>query len=383
MQSQQRILIVTRNLPPLTGGMERLNQQVLLALQEEFDVALCGPHGCSAYVQAAVCDEFPAAPAWRYVLASLWSAIRMALKFKPDLIYAGSGAAAHAAVIAGRLTRTPAITYLHGLDIIASSRIYQNVFLPLIRRSQAVVVNSRNTARLAVQAGIAEGRIHIVHPGVTLPEDADVSARGLAFRSAHGLADAPLLLAAGRLTARKGLAEFVRHCMPAIVAAMPSVKLVIIGEPAKDALNKPVDDVAGAIRAAVQELGLEQHVILLGSVDDKTLSDAYFAGNLFIFPVLEVPGDVEGFGMVAVEAAAHGLPTAGFAVGGIPDAVAEGVSGHLAPPGDYAALTRIALELLDAPPTASPDACRRHAANFTWDRFGQKMRRVCTETMNP
>lgn len=379
----KKILVVTRNLPPLTGGMERLNQQVVLALQEEYEVALCGPQGCRAHVPAAACDEFPAVPAWRYVLASLWSALRMALKFKPNLIYAGSGAAAHAAVIAGWLTRTPVITYLHGLDIIAPSRLYQRLFLPLIRRSQAIVVNSRNTARLAMQAGIAEARIHIVNPGVALPEDADAGAQRHAFRSAHGLGDAPLLLAAGRLTARKGLAEFIRRCMPAIVAAMPDLRLAIIGEPAKDALNKPAADVAGAIRAAVQELGLEKHVLLLGGVDDRTLSNAYFAADLFVFPVLEVPGDVEGFGMVAVEAAAHGLPTAGFAVGGIPDAVAEGISGRLAPPGDYAALTRSILELLDARSAASPDACRRHAANFTWDRFGQKMRSVCARTMKP
>src|SRR3546814_12930756 len=67
----------------------------------------------------------------------------------------------------------------------------------------------------------------------------------------------------------------------------------------------------------------------------------YKAASAHIFPVREIPGDPEGFGMVAVEAAAHGVPTIAFATGGIVDAVAEGESGRLIRPGDYGAFAGV------------------------------------------
>src|SRR3546814_16851853 len=65
--------------------------------------------------------------------------------------------------------------------------------------------------------------------------------------------------------------------------------------------------------------------MFLGTITvDALLSVVYKAASAHIFPVREIPGDPEGFGMVAVEAAAHGVPTIAFATGGIVDAVAEG-----------------------------------------------------------
>jgi phosphatidylinositol alpha-1,6-mannosyltransferase len=381
MAGRPRILLVTRNFPPLTGGMERLNQQVFLALQKQLDTVLCGPQGCAEFANGAPCNEFPASPAWRYVFSSLWSAVIMALKFKPDLIYAGSGAASHAAILAGLICRAPVITYLHGLDVIASNRIYQIFFLPLIRRSNVVIVNSRNTARLALQAGIPKHRISIIHPGVELPNIEERFVRKTAFRAAHNVGEGPMLLAAGRLTARKGLVEFIERCMPEIVRAFPESRMLIIGDAPADALGKSTRDIIEEIQAAATKLGLEQHIQLLGKVTDKELSSAYFAADLFVFPVLDLPGDVEGFGMVAVEAAAHGLPTVGFAAGGVPDAVAQEVSGQLATPGNYAHLTRIVIERLTATSAEQAILCQRHAASFSWAYFGQKIRDLCLITM--
>lgn len=373
--------MVTRNFPPLTGGMERLNQQALLALQEEFDIALCGPHGCAAHSNGALCAEFSATPAWRYLYSSLASAIKMAIKFKPDIIYAGSGLAAHAAKLAGLVAQAPVVTYLHGLDIIAPSRIYQACFLPFIRRSDAIIVNSNNTARLAMHAGIPGHRINIIYPGVILPPKANRNALSNSFRRARGLESRPLLLSAGRLTERKGLVEFIEKCMPKIVELHPSICLLIIGESPAGALGK-ARNIAEDIQVVIAKHGLGQHVHLLGKVTDEELSLAYYAADLFVFAVKDMPGDVEGFGMVAIEAAAHGLPTAGFAVGGIPDAVAEGISGNLAASGDYEHLAKIVLHHLATTDASRPDRCRQHAESFSWAHFGQKMRTQFTNILN-
>jgi phosphatidylinositol alpha-1,6-mannosyltransferase len=85
---------------------------------------------------------------------------------------------------------------------------------------------------------------------------------------------------------------------------------------------------------------------------------------------------VEGFGMVAIEAAAHGVPTIAFSVGGIPDAVLEGRSGWLVPAGDYRQFAERVLECLLAPRPAMRDECRAFASLFTWHAFGAKLRSI-------
>lgn len=373
--------MVTRNFPPLTGGMERLNHQVLLALKKDFDIALCGPQGCAQHAEGVAIAEFAPAPAWRYVIGSLYVTLKAALQFKPDVIYAGSGLAAHAAALASLITRAPLVTYLHGLDIIAPDRIYQHVFLPAIRRSHHVIVNSRNTAMLAHKAMIHKQNVSIIHPGTLLPDIAQRETERISVRTRLELGNRPVLLAAGRLTDRKGLVEFIQHSMPEIIRRFPDACLLIAGEPPQGALGSRNHDTLSEIKATIAQHGYENTIRLLGRVDDNALTALYFASDLFIFPVLDLPGDVEGFGMVAIEAAAHGLPTLGFAVGGIPDAVAEGVSGHLAPSGDYQKLASLAIAQLNHP-TLMPDHCRRHAESFTWEHFGSNVRRLVTAQLH-
>jgi len=90
-----------------------------------------------------------------------------------------------------------------------------------------------------------------------------------------------------------------------------------------------------------------------------------------IFPVIERPGDIEGFGMVAIEAAAHGTPTYAFAVGGVPDAVSDGISGQLLQPGDYCGMTAAALDALNQ--TKIYPKCRDFAEKFAWPAFGEQL----------
>jgi phosphatidyl-myo-inositol dimannoside synthase len=238
-------------------------------------------------------------------------------------------------------------------------------------------VNSGYTENLALHIGIASDRIRIVHPGVELPDwSARDSERG-AFRARLGLGERPLLLAAGRLTERKGLAPFIRNALPGIVRRIPQVMLIVIGEEASQALKHQAG-VVQQIENAVRDTGMGAHVRLLGAVDDASLSAAYFAADLLVFPVLDRPGDVEGFGMVAIEAAAHGLPTVAFNVGGVGDAVSEGLSGWLIRAGDYATLAdtvSAALHRLQngTGTTIAPQRIRSHAERFSWEVFDARL----------
>jgi len=354
--------------------MERLNQHALMALHSSFSVAMCGPKGAGAFLpEGMICAEVPLMPLSRFLIGCQWEMIKLARTFEPRVVYSGSGLTAPAALIAARVAGARTVCFLHGLDIVADHLLYRNLFLPAIRRIDRVLVNSQHTASLAVSAGVRPGRIEIIHPGVEMPDWLDRPTARQRFRDRYELGSKPVLLAAGRLTQRKGLAEFIRHAMPAIRSELPDVQLLVIGSEPSNAL-KHNGGVRADIVAAIGETGMELNVSLLGLIDDASLSDAYFAADAMVFPVLDLPGDVEGFGMVAVEAAAHGLPTVAFAVGGVSDAVADGESGWLIPSGGYAGMLQSILSLLKLNGGCVwADNCRRHAERFTWRIFEQKL----------
>jgi phosphatidyl-myo-inositol dimannoside synthase len=293
------------------------------------------PSGFGTYMDIGdPCVEIKLSPLSRFLAACQWRAWRLARRFQPKLVYAGSGLMAPAAVMAARSVGARSACFLHGLDIVVDHPIYRRLFVPAIRRHDRVLVNSQHTADLAKQAGVKPDRIRLVHPGVDLPDLSVEKEARRAFRERFALGNRPLLLTAGRLTERKGLAPFIRNSLPEIIQHEPDAVFVVIGGEASQALQHR-KGVMTDIRSAAKEVGLDSQVRLLGSVTDAELSQAYFAADLLVFPVLELPGDVEGFGMVAIEAAAHGLRSVAFRVGGVPDAIADDVSGWLLEPGDY------------------------------------------------
>ncbi|TXH31395.1 MAG: glycosyltransferase family 1 protein [Burkholderiaceae bacterium] len=369
-----RILHITRNLPPLVGGMERLNWHIADELSRYAQVQLIGPSGSAAQRPAAVpVTEVPLRPLPRFLLASAWQAVAVARRFQPHIVLAGSGLTAPAAWLAARASGARAHVYLHGLDAAVQHPVYRALWHPAIRRMEGVIANSQPTAELARNLGVAAEKIHIVHPGVTLPTAPQSPAALQDFRQRHQLGKRRLLLSVGRLTTRKGLREFVQQALPAIVQAAPDTLLTIVGEAPADSLHASVQTRA-SIQAVADAAGIGQHLRFLGVITNpQELACAYESASLHIFPVRELPGDPEGFGMVAIEAAAHGLPTVAFATGGIVDAVAEGESGHLVAPGDYPSLAQAALQILADDPGAWQTRASAFAAQFAWPTLGKKM----------
>jgi phosphatidylinositol alpha-1,6-mannosyltransferase len=368
----KKLLIVTRNFPPLWGGMERLNWHMAEELSRFYEVRLVAPAGAEAHVSRAIrVTSVPLRPLWRFLIAAAIKAIREARLWRPDIVLAGSGLTAPIARMAARVSGAKAIVYAHGLDMTVPHPVYRALWLPCMRKLDGVIANSRATAMLAEAIGMPSTRIGIVHPGVAIP-DADPDARSR-FRAAHGLGEAPVLLSVGRLTERKGMREFVCNVLPMVVAERPDAQLVIIGDAPENSLyakGQSVESIKSAARAA----GVAGNVRFLGKRFGAELADAYMGADVHVFPVRFLPNDPEGFGMVAVEAAAHGLATVAYATGGVVDAVEEGVSGILTQPDDHAAFAKAVLRLLEHP--LPVEEMRAFAAGFEWKIFAEKIEAV-------
>ncbi|MFI9362941.1 glycosyltransferase family 4 protein [Kitasatospora sp. NPDC053057] len=177
---------------------------------------------------------------------------------------------------------------------------------------------------------------------VQLPPGVDEStfhpaSGGAEVRRRLGLADRPVVVCVSRLVPRKGQDTLI-EAMPQILADVPDAVLLIVGGgPYRADLEKLAD--AKGVRASVR---------FTGSVPWEELPAHYGAGDVFAMPCRTRRGglDVEGLGIVYLEASATGLPVVAGDSGGAPDAVLEGETGYVVPGGSAAAAAERIVRLL-------------------------------------
>ena len=221
----------------------------------------------------------------------------------------------------------------HGLDVTAPNPIYQAATRRLRDQLDVVMPVSRATGDELVARGWPRQKVQVVPNGVDLGRFKGVSASrskasGVQIAGAPPLPeDAFLLVAVGRQVRRKGFAWFIDAVMPKL---SEDVFLWLAGD-------GPEHD---NIMAAIQRNRLEHRVQCLGRISDVEITELFRRGQLFVMPNIVVPGDMEGFGIVMLEAGACGLATLAADVEGIRDVVQEGVNGWYAPSGDADAFSR-------------------------------------------
>lgn len=370
--ASKKILIVTRNLPPLIGGMERLNWHIADELSHDNDILLLSHKDAEQYAPQR-CKFFSVTlnPLPLFLILAFFKTFILCLRYKPDVIYAGSGLTAPIVVFFGKIFRKKSIVYIHGLDISNTSLVYKFLWLPFIRQSSLVIANSTPTMNLAIKNKVRSCKIKIIHPGVSFPPPPINIDMINHLKDKFNLHRQKILLSVGRLTERKGLLEFVRYCLPSIIDQEPNTILVVIGDMATQALNKKLQTHKEILEIA-KMYNIEKNIVFTGNVQDQLLSQFYYLADLHIFPVKHIPNDPEGFGMVALEAAAHGTPTVAFATGGVIDAVEHSISGYLVKYNEYESLAEHVIYILTKDLNMQKN-CQTFASSFSWTKLGNKM----------
>jgi phosphatidylinositol alpha-1,6-mannosyltransferase len=369
-----RILLITRNYPPLVGGMERLMQRASEGMVEWADLTIVGPAGSAAFAPpGSRVHEAPPSMA-----GFLWGgtvAAARACRAKPyDLVLGGSGLISPVLRLLNKIFGVKTGLFIHGLDLVANNTIYQKAFIPCINSADLIIANSRNTRRLAIERGASVDRITVINPGTDLPDLEGIASRE-AFCARFSIYFEKIILFTGRITRRKGLSGFISQCLPHILDNVPGAGLVVVGDNPDDSLNKQGE--AAEVMSLVERLALTDRVRFLGKLGDDELLAAYAAADVQVFPLIEVEGDVEGFGMVVIEAAACGTPTVAFDVGGVADAIAED-NGQLVKANDYSAFYEAVAHIIESD-VFDEGACTMHARNYGWKSFNEKSRKALND----
>lgn len=350
-----KILFITRKYPPSTGGMELFAYDLSQALAAKVDLRLVKWGGSNKALPVVLPYLF---------LGGLWQLLRGGV----DVIHIQDGLLAPAGWLLSRLSGKPYAVVLHGLDVTYGNPLYKTFVLPAIRRADRLFCISQATADEAVKRGAAESKITVIPLAVREPARAgdpkllDLPSSG------------PTLITVGRLVKRKGVAWFIEEVLPDLVKQYPSLVYLVVGD-GQDRAN---------VEAAIKRAGLDKNVRLMGRVSDELREAAYARAEVFVMPNVPVPGNMEGFGLVLLEASARGLPVVASDIEGIKDAVSDGQNGVLVPARDAKAFAaQLGRFLRDASLARKFGAGSRKftLATYRWDkladRYIEQYKRTC------
>lgn len=305
-------VFLTRRFPPSIGGMETLAAAVWRSFTAARPTAVLIAHRGS---NRGLLWWVPFA--W---LRITW----MALRGRVDLVLAGDAPMFAVVEPVLRLTRVRRATMILGLDVTHENVLYRRLVLGPLRRAPQVIAISSATRDEAIKAGVPAERTSVLRLGVEAPamtpEDRR-RAREELVRTLHLGPTDVVLVTVGRLVRRKGSRWFVEHVLPDLPA---TTHYVVAGDgPERSAIAEAADSV-----------GMGERVHFLGVVSDDAREMLMRGCDLFVQPNIPVPGDMEGFGLVTIEAATRGAVVVASDLEGLKDAVVPDESGYLVPAGD-------------------------------------------------
>jgi phosphatidylinositol alpha-1,6-mannosyltransferase len=350
-------LLVTNDFPPRPGGIQSFVHGLAIRQPADSVVVYSSDWRGSASFDAE--QPFPVIRESTSILLPAPAvgrrAAAIARDYGCDTVW--FGAAAPLGLLAGGLRRRAGISRVvaqtHGHEVGWAALPGARGLLRRIGRGADVVTYLGEYTRVRLDRvldGLTDLRqlapgvdTEMFHPGVD----------GSSVRDRYGLSDRPVIVCVSRLVPRKGQDALIR-ALPEVRRQVPGAALLLVsGGPYRDKL-----------KALARSCGVADHVVFTGSVRYDELPAHYAAGDVYAMPCRTRRRglDVEGLGIVYLEASATGLPVIAGDSGGAPDAVIEGKTGFVVGGRDLAALTARLVETL----TDGDLATRMGAVGRSW-----------------
>ena len=264
------------------------------------------------------------------------------------------------------ILRKPLLCYVHGEDIevARTSRELTWIVRRVLAGASQLICNSENTKSLLVEHWqVPAEKLVVIHPGVDVdrfkPAPVDKS-----FIERMGWSDRFVCLTVGRLQRRKGHDRMI-EAIPGLIQNIPNILYVIIGQ---GAYYRHLVELA-------ERLGLGGQVQFLDEIDDGELIQCYQQCDLFILPNRSDGSDIEGFGMVLVEAQAAGKPVIAGDSGGTVETMRVGETGLVVDCTDPGRIVGAVTAVRDAVNEGrfQPEACRQHVMqSLTWEKHRER-----------
>jgi len=369
------ILFVTHKFPPSIGGMQKQSYELV--------------NGMVKKMKSFVIAQSPSESKFWFFLR-LRSRILKMLKTHPEIdsIHCNDGVmAAFVALFAERQNIKYSCTF-HGLDLIYPNRFYQNYILEKIKKFDAVFCVSRYTAEACLKRGFNPRRLHVVPNGV----DFSIAEKtinndflpGLERKLGVELKGKHIIVSVGRAVRRKGFSWFIKEVMPRL---NKDVVYIIAGpiDSSKHLLNRVFNSLpknishrlelfAGYTSDSREILKAAKNptmpVYHIQGLSHDEIVQLYKHATLTVMPNISVSGDMEGFGLVALEANLAGCPVVVSPIEGITSAIIHEKNGWYvtsACAGSWADRIRSLLEDTGERQCMSVYARQYVLDNFSWN----------------
>lgn len=364
----RKFLLITNDYPPSMGGIAHVLHCICSALPPESVSVLAQSHPDAARHDAR--QTFPVYRE-RYDtggVRALLSTLRYGLRLrrlvrqeKPDVLYFDKPWPLGMIGLVARHLGLPYVVHTYGNEILEPRHaIVQAIRRRVLRGAERVITISHFTRDVLVRLGVTPDRIVLIRPKIDatpfdVPVDVDT------FKAKEGLEGTRILLTVGRLVQRKGI-DRVIEALPEILQAFPDLVYVVLG------LGPDLE----RLRGLAEKHGVADRVRFVG---DRETAPFYHACDVFVMISRHIveKGDVEGFGIVYLEANACGKPVVGGRSGGVPDAVVDAETGLLVEPNDVHAIAEAIKRLLGDHELAARlgrQGRERVLGEFTLDRYG-------------
>lgn len=340
------------------GGMQNVSMQLVEALKKREDVEVHTIILHSSW-------KFIGIKTFFFLVTLLWKLPAAIKKNQPDVVLFSSMVTASVLPFMIKKPSMPCVTINHGQDVTLPFPPYQ-WYLPYVFNClKGVISVSSATKKASVKRGMKE-EIGVVLPNgfdkkieKKLPEKEEARKQIENVYNIN-LDGKYLLLTVGRLVKRKGHQWFIENVIERINNNI--VYLVIGDGPELEEITESKK------RSAVQG-----KIVLAGRQPGKMLNASYAAADLFVMPNIPVEGDMEGFGIVLLEANRAGVPAIASDLEGIKDVIVQGENGYRIPHGEADKFAQKIDAVLDNELVELSEKAKKYSGEkFSWDSVVDK-----------